>query len=76
MPASKQRGKRGEQGGQSAEDRLTKGRVKAEHHVGALDDPNIPDEPGEIRHTLYFVAVMVLAVVLNLVAMLLVSGGR
>ena len=63
-------------GGSKAEDRATRARLKAEHDVGILDNPDIPGEPGEIRHLLYFVAVIAIGIVLNMLALLVVAGGR
>jgi hypothetical protein len=59
-----------------AEKRATRARQKAEHDVGILDNPEVPGEPSEIRHLLYFAAVIAIGLGLNLVAMLVVSGGR
>ncbi|HXG25655.1 MAG TPA: hypothetical protein VNL94_02210 [Candidatus Binatia bacterium] len=67
---------RGASGGSSAEDRATEARLEAERDVGLLDNPDIPSEPGEIRHLVYFAAVVALGIALNLVAMLVVAGVR
>ena len=77
MPESKarQRG-RAKSGGNTTEDKVTRGRQKAEEDVGLLDNPDIEDQPSEIRHFLYFAGVIVFAIGLNLVAMLVVAGGR
>jgi hypothetical protein len=61
---------------ESAEERATHARQKAEKDVGLLDNPEIDDEPSEIRHTAYFVGVMLGGLVLNLLVMVIVSGGR
>ena len=58
-----------------AEDRATAARLKAEHDVGILDNPDVPGEPGEIRHLLYFAGVLGLGIGLNLLAMLMVAGA-
>jgi hypothetical protein len=62
--------------GDSAEKRVTRARQRAEHDVGILDNPEVPGEPSEIRHLLYFVAVVAIGLGLNLVAMIVVAGGR
>ena len=62
--------------GDSAEKRATRARQKAEHDVGLLDNPEVAGEPSEIRHLLYFVVIVAIGLGLNLVAMLVVSGGR
>jgi hypothetical protein len=77
MPASKgPRAGRSKAGGNKTEDKVTRGRQKAEEDVGLLDNPDIADQPSEIRHVLYFAGVLAFAVVLNLVAMILVAGGQ
>jgi hypothetical protein len=60
----------------SVEKRATRARQKAEHDVGILDNPEVPGEPSEIRHLIYFAAVVAIGIGLNLLAMLVVSGGR
>jgi hypothetical protein len=60
---------------ESAEERATHVRQKAEKDVGLLDNPDVDDEPSEIRHTFYFVGVILFGLVLNLVVMVIVSGG-
>ncbi|NJD29283.1 MAG: hypothetical protein FIA92_13430 [Chloroflexi bacterium] len=60
----------------SAERRATESRQRAEKDRAALDNPEIPDEPSEIRNGLYFVAVVVFGIVLNLVVLVVVSGGQ
>ena len=62
--------------GESADDKLTKARRRAEKDVGALDSPGLAEEPSELRHTAYFLGILGFALALNLVAMLMVSGGR
>ena len=62
--------------GETAEKKATESRQHAEHDVGLLDNPEVADEPSELRHVYYFAGVMVLAVVLNLLAMIAVSGGQ
>ena len=42
-------------------------------HSRILDDPNLPEQPSALRHAVYFAVVMLLAVVLNVVAMILVA---
>jgi hypothetical protein len=74
--AREQSSKADRAGGESAEKRTTRARQKAEHDVGILDNPEVPGEPSEIRHLLYFVAVVAIGLGLNLVAMLVVAGGR
>jgi hypothetical protein len=62
--------------GRSAEERATEARKKAEKQHGALDNPDIADEPSEIRNGLYFVGVVAFALGLNLVVLVVVSGGQ
>lgn len=71
MPGTRRRSR-----GSSAERRATEARQSAETDVGLLDNPDVADEPSEIRHALYFVGILGTGIVLNLVAMLIVSGGR
>lgn len=60
----------------SAERRVTEARKKAQKDHGALDNPDVPNEPSEIRNSVYFVGVMAGALILNLVVLVVVSGGR
>lgn len=62
--------------GETAEKKATESRRHAEHDVGLLDNPEVADEPSELRHFYYFAGVMVFAIVLNLLAMIAVSGGQ
>ncbi|MDP8905719.1 MAG: hypothetical protein M3N29_10515 [Chloroflexota bacterium] len=41
-----------------------------------LDNPMLPDQADEMRHLIYYVSVVGGALVLNLVVMFLLSGGR
>jgi hypothetical protein len=66
----------GSKASDSADKKATEARQRAEHDVGLLDSPDVADEPSELRHVYYFVGVMVLAVVLNLLAMIAVAGGQ
>jgi hypothetical protein len=68
--------KRRRSAGESAEERATHARQKAEKDVGLLDNPDVEDEPSEIRHTAYFVGVMLGGLVLNLLVMVIVSSGQ
>lgn len=60
----------------SAERRATEARRSAETDVGLLDNPEITDEPSEIRHAVYFLIVLGGATLLNLLVMMIVAGGR
>jgi hypothetical protein len=42
-------------------------------HQGLLDEPGHHDKPSPTRHTLYFLVVMGLGAVLNIVALMLVA---
>jgi hypothetical protein len=72
--AEKQRGERRER--TSAERRATAARKAAESDHGLLDNPEVEDEPSEIRHTLYFGAVLGFALLVNVLVMLVAAGGR
>jgi hypothetical protein len=63
-------------GGASAEQRATAARKSAESDHGLLDNPEVEDEPSEIRHTLYFGAVVGFGVLANILVMLVAAGGR
>lgn len=41
-----------------------------------LDDPAVLGEPSPTRHWLYFLLVMTGSMVVNLIALVMVSGGR
>ena len=47
----------------------------AEQQAGALDNPMLPDKPSEIKHSLYFTGVIVGSFILNVVVLIIVSGG-
>ncbi len=42
-------------------------------HSRILDDPNLPEQPSAVRHAVYFTVVMLVALVLNLAALVLVA---
>jgi len=42
-------------------------------HSRILDDPDLPEQPSGVRHLVYFTAVMVLALVLNLALLVLIA---
>ena len=71
MPENKRRSR-----SSTAEQRATEARRSAESDVGLLDNPDVADEPSEIRHALYFAGVLGTGIFVNLLAMLIVSGGR
>ncbi len=60
----------------SAERRATEARKRAEQDRAAMDNPEVEDEPSEIRHAVYFTAILVFALLLNLVVLIAVSGGQ
>jgi hypothetical protein len=42
-------------------------------HSRILDDPNLPEQPSALRHGLYFAVVLLIAIVLNVGALVLVA---
>ena len=42
-------------------------------HSRILDDPNLPEQPSALRHAAYFAIVMLIAIVLNIAALVLVA---
>ncbi len=62
--------------GTSAERRATAARKAAELDLGLLDNPEVQDEPSEIRHAAYFGAVLGFALLVNVLVMLVAAGGR
>lgn len=57
-------------------ERETAQRKSEEEALDLLDDPQRPDEASPVRHWIYFSLVLVGSFLINVVALLLVSGGK
>ena len=68
--------RRPRQAGIEQKARETEKREREQKATSELDKPSQPDQPDHIRHAIYFFGVVVGAFVLNLVVLLILSGGR
>jgi hypothetical protein len=72
--ADKDRGRKAERRNGEPDPAGAKMREAAEAaHHRILDDPDLPEQPSGTRHLVYFTAVLVLAVVLNLAVLVLIA---
>jgi hypothetical protein len=72
-----QRSTRSKSGGERRQKEAELARVEAEQLVlSALDDPAHPDQASPIRGWAYFAVVVALSLVLNLLVLIAITGGR
>ena len=79
MMAERSSGRSSRPGSKSERDRKQQETDKVEREQGAaslLDDPAQPDQASPMRGWVYFATIVVLVLALNLIVMVVVSGGR